>query len=201
VSEPPIRVESRAWTGDPSVSPIEREVLGRRWLAKEKSKRSWTFVVLGIVAGLFVAQMLDLLVWGISGSRPYLLQTSNFNVVPIGIAFGAAIAALLLLIGRKNLLPIAPLCALLGGTAFGELNYVQEISQVGVLETRTFFISSLDLRLSRRGFGMNRIKASATLVDQNGHRWHLNGRYKYIAQLVGKKCMTITVRKVGHYGF
>ena len=198
----PIHIDSRAWTGDPEVPPIERKVLGQRSLVLKSARKTWVFTSLAAVGGLLAYMTIDLLIWIASGSPPYFEVSRGYGALWFSIAVGAGFAASMLLIGRRKLLPLVPLIAIVSGGLVSSRPYVVALQAQGSVETATFYIGSIRLTNSgRRSFRTKRIQASAELIGNDGRSVILKGRYDYIRQLTGQDCMTVFVRRTGAYGF
>ena len=202
MGNPPIDVDSRAWTGDPEIPPTERKVLGHRSLMRNSVRTTWVFTSLAAVGGLLAYMSIDLLIWIASGSPPYFEASRGYAALWFSIAVGAGFAASMLLIGRRKLLPLVPLVMLVSGGVLGSKPYFAALQAQGSVETTTFYIGSIRLTNSgRRSFRTKRFQASAELIEHDGRHAILKGRYDYIRQLAGQDCMTVSVRRADAYGF
>lgn len=201
MSDAPIRVDSRAQVGDPAISPIEREVLGRRWKARDKRRSFWGFTLLVALGSMLAWMPIELLIWSIAGNLPYFSAGIDSTALLVGIALGAGFAVWLFFTGHRKLLPLVPLPVIMGVGFAGGVQYIEASRTEGSVVTTAFYIRSLNLKHTGRGLHARRFQASANLIDRDGRHWTLNGRYAYIHQLAGQDCMFVAVRKAGDYRF
>ena len=101
MSDAPIRVDSRAQVGDPAISPIEREVLGRRWKARDKRRSFWGFTLLVALGSMLAWMPIELLIWSIAGNLPYFSAGIDSTALLVGIALGAGFAVWLFFTGHR----------------------------------------------------------------------------------------------------
>lgn len=200
MADPPIRADSRAWTGTPDLPRAEYEVFSRRPLLRERRRTFWALSVGVLLGGMLAWLLIDLMIWSIAGEMPYFEAFPDLRGISLGISSGAAFAAIALLAGRRKLLPFASLPIIAVTGIVGGMQFFADIAHPGKIEVLTFYIQSLDLTSGRNHLWRN-FRASANLVDRNGRHWTLNGRYAYIRALENQDCVTVRVRVTGRHSF
>lgn len=148
-----------------------------------------------------VAMMLDNLIWSISGTRPYFSPRADIRELYLGITAGALFAAALLFTGHRAFLPLALLVVITAAQMAGWFHFFEALNARGEVTKMTFYVHKVDLVNNGRHFKTRRFRAEAILIDRDGRRWELYGRYAYILPLSNQDCLTLDVRTSGRHAF
>ncbi|MCW1427577.1 hypothetical protein [Novosphingobium sp. JCM 18896] len=199
MSKEPIRVDSRAWTGDPTVvegpAYVSRSS-GPAWMTPHAALMM--LVVLVVALG---AMLLDIFIWSIAGEKPYFTPRADLRELFLGISAGALFWAILVFKGRRRLAPWVILVVILVSNAAGWVHFFQALGRPGQIQRMTFYVRKVELLDKGRHFTTRRFRAEAALTDSEGRWWKLNGRYAYILPLNNQDCVTLDVRISGLHAF
>lgn len=195
MSDAPIHVDSRAWTGDPVIPSREAEVLGRRFDARERRRVNGLFALLVLLASLAGCFLIDMIVWGLGGAQAYIAPDDELRrfLAVLALFIITRLLAMFSNLSRKWIVAaiIIPVCAAEFAISW---RYFEDAARSAPIRPATFAIDRISLSNNGRGFRWRKIRPEARLVDRTGRVWTLEGRQSFIAPMSGHDCMTISLR-------